>query len=108
LIEGGIRHWCWWRCSPKAGQNGPSTTATHIIIHQNSVSDSVVDEPQLKIPYRVHQPQTTKQASNGWGRDEPQLKKNCQFLFVYFEDCCRAKFVGLGLFTSANFSEYLP
>jgi len=70
LVEMLSQTWpeCWWRCSPKPGQNGPSTTATHIIIHQNFVSDSVVDESQLKIPYRVHQPQTTKQASNGWGR----------------------------------------
>jgi hypothetical protein len=54
LIEG-TQHQCWWRWSPKPGQNGPSTKATHIIIHGKSVYDSVVDEPQLKIPNRVNQ-----------------------------------------------------
>jgi hypothetical protein len=48
-----------------------------------------VDEPQLKIPNRVHQPQSTKQASNGMN---PNKEKNCQFLLVYFEDYFRAKF----------------
>jgi len=51
----------------KAWPEWTSTTATHIIIHGRSVYDSVVDEPQLKIPNRVNQ-QITKQTSNGWGR----------------------------------------
>jgi hypothetical protein len=42
------------RCSPEPGQNGPSTTATHIIIHGKSVYDAIVDELQLKIPNGVN------------------------------------------------------
>ncbi len=73
LIEGGIRHQFWWRCSPKPGQNGPSTTATHIIIHGKSIYDSVVDEPQPK--------------------------KNWKFLLVDLQGCFRTQF-GVKPFTS--------
>jgi len=94
LIEAWIQHRCWWRCSPKSGQNGPWTTATHIIIHGKSVYDSIVDEPQLKIPNRVNQIKDklrNRLPMDGEG-DELQQEKNCQFLLVYFEDCYRAKF----------------
>jgi len=37
-----------WKTTPNVVVNGPSTTATHIIIHGKSIYDSVVDEPQPK------------------------------------------------------------
>jgi hypothetical protein len=111
LIESGIRHQCWWRCSPKPGQNEPSTTPTHINIHQNSVSDSVVNEPQLKIPKRVHQLQTTKQVSNGWGRKWTPTNKELRISFSLFWGLFQSKIWRKGFSlpgrSSANSSEYL-
>jgi hypothetical protein len=90
LIEGPIQRQCWWRWSPKPGQNGPSTTATHIIIDVKAVYDSVVDEPQLKIPNRVNQ-QITKQTSNGWGRGWTPTKKELKFSCSLFRGLFQSK-----------------
>jgi hypothetical protein len=102
LIEGGIRHKCWWRGSPKPSQNEPSTTATHMNIHQNSVSDTVVDEPRLKIPNRVHQLQTTKQVSNGWGRGWTPTNKELWISLSLLWGLFQSKNLAQGLFTSGT------
>ncbi len=52
---------------------------------------------------RVHPQLSHKQASNGWGRGEPQQHKRIVYFFlVYFQDCSGAKFGGTRPFTSGK------
>ncbi len=46
----------------------------------------------LKIPYGFISHKLQNRLPMDGEGDEPQLKMNCQFLLVYFEDCFRAKF----------------
>ncbi len=104
MIEGGIRHQCWWRCSHKPGQSvggdALQSLARMDLQQQQHTLSSIRTlfltqlwmNPNWKYPigFISHKIQN-RLPMDGEG-DEPQPKKNCQFLLVYLEDCFRATF----------------